>query len=253
MTHEIDYEILGDDMQLVEIALDPGETVIAEAGAMNYMDSQITFEAKMGDGSKPKSGFLDKALGAGKRLLTGESLFMTHFTNSGHGIKKVAFAAPYPGKIVPVDLSGVGGEFTCQKDAFLCAAMASGNLPSEASWIARRVLLRETDMFIRRRISRNGVGWSSTRTSIQRSVVRPESPIGFTTNMPPDCFPRASPPAAWQSHLDRRRSPVVRCPCAGKSDQESSRRRDGRSVAQTRFPSGSRRSRRRSARRTISL
>ena len=125
MTHEIDYEILGDDMQLVEIALDPGETMVAEAGAMNYMDSEITFEAKMGDGSNPKSGFLDKALGAGKRLLTGESLFMTHFTNSGQGLKKVAFAAPYPGKIVTIDLSEVGAEFTCQKDAFLCAAMGT--------------------------------------------------------------------------------------------------------------------------------
>ena len=125
MAHEIDYEILGDDMQLVEIALDHGETVVAEAGAMNYMDSEITFEAKMGDGSNPKAGFFEKALGAGKRLLTGESLFLTYFTNGGTGEKRVAFAAPYPGKIIPLDLAALGGVFTCQKDAFLCAAMGT--------------------------------------------------------------------------------------------------------------------------------
>ncbi len=125
MAHEVDYEIFGDDMQLVEIELDPGETVIAEAGAMNYMDPDITFEAKMGDGSNPRQGFLDKALGAGKRILTGESLFMTHFTNAATDIKRVAFAAPYPGKIVSLELGEVGGAFTCQKDAFLCAAMGT--------------------------------------------------------------------------------------------------------------------------------
>ena len=125
MTHEIEYEIRGDDMQLVEIHLDPGETVIAEAGAMNYMDPEITFEAKMGDGSQLRQGFLEKALGAGKRLLTGESLFLTHFTNAGSGERTVAFAAPYPGKIVPIELEEMGGSFTCQKDAFLCAAMGT--------------------------------------------------------------------------------------------------------------------------------
>lgn len=125
MAHEIDYKIHGDDMQLVEIELDPGETVIAEAGAMNYMEDGISFEAVMGDGSRPSRGFFDKALGAGKRLLTGESLFMTHFTNTGTGKKRVAFAAPYPGTIIPMDLAAIGGEFICQKDAFLCAAMGT--------------------------------------------------------------------------------------------------------------------------------
>ena len=124
-THEIDYEILGDDMQIVEIELDPGETVIAEAGAMNYMEEGIVFEAKMGDGSNVRQGFWDMAVGAGKRLLTGESLFMTHFTNRGSGKRTVAFAAPYPGKIVPIDLSAVGGEFICQRDAFLCSAFGT--------------------------------------------------------------------------------------------------------------------------------
>ena len=120
--HELDYKLIGDDMQIVEIELDPGETVIAEAGAMNYMDDGISFEAKMGDGSAASEGMMGKLLGAGKRVLTGESIFMTHFTNSGNGRKCVAFAAPYPGKILPVDMSKVNGELFCQKDAFLCAA-----------------------------------------------------------------------------------------------------------------------------------
>ena len=125
MAHEIDYRILGDDMQLVEIELDPGEVVIAEAGAMNYMDDGITFEAVMGDGSKPRAGFWDKAVGAGKRALTGESLFLTHFTNASSSKRVVAFAAPYPGKIQPLELGEMGKTFTCQKDAFLCAAMGT--------------------------------------------------------------------------------------------------------------------------------
>jgi uncharacterized protein (TIGR00266 family) len=121
-SHEIDYEIIGDDIQLVEIELDPGETVIAEAGAMAYMDGSITFEAKMGDGSKSEGGLFGKMLSAGKRALTGESIFMTHFTQSGSGKARVAFTAPYPGKIMPIDLKAIGGELLCQKNAFLCAA-----------------------------------------------------------------------------------------------------------------------------------
>jgi uncharacterized protein (TIGR00266 family) len=122
-SHEIDYEIFGDDMQIVEVELDPGETVIAEAGAMNYVEQDITFEAKMGDGSTPNEGVMGKLLAVGKRALTGESIFMTHFTHAGTSEKRrVAFAAPFPGKIIPVDLSQVGGEITCQKDSFLCAA-----------------------------------------------------------------------------------------------------------------------------------
>lgn len=120
--HEVDYKVIGDDIQIVEIELDPGETVVAEAGAMNYMDDGITFEAKMGDGSKPDEGVFGKLMSVGKRVLTGESIFMTHFTNTGHGKKHVAFAAPYPGKIIPIDMSKVMGELLCQKDAFLCAA-----------------------------------------------------------------------------------------------------------------------------------
>ncbi|HPX11234.1 MAG TPA: AIM24 family protein, partial [Syntrophales bacterium] len=99
--HEIDYEILGHDMQIVEVELDPREAVVAEAGAMNYMEDGISFEARMGDGSRPGEGLFDKLMSAGKRALTGESVFLTHFTNSGTGKKRVAFAAPYPGKILP--------------------------------------------------------------------------------------------------------------------------------------------------------
>lgn len=121
-SHEIDYIIYGDDMQTVEVELDPMETVIAEAGAMNWMEEGISFEAKMGDGSSPDQSFFGKLMSAGKRAITGESIFMTHFTNTGYGKKKVAFAAPYPGKIIPLNLAHIGGEIICQKDAFLCGA-----------------------------------------------------------------------------------------------------------------------------------
>ncbi|MFT6180436.1 MAG: hypothetical protein ACI9NQ_002131 [Paracoccaceae bacterium] len=121
--HEIDYEILGGDMQIVEIELDPGETVVAEAGAMNYLEEDITFEAKMGDGSEANQGMMGKLFSAGKRAMTGESIFMTHFNHGGpSGKRRVAFAAPYPGKIIPINMSEFGGEILCQKDAFLCAA-----------------------------------------------------------------------------------------------------------------------------------
>lgn len=124
-SHEIDYELIGDDMQIVEIELDPGETVVAEAGAMNYMEDEITFEAKMGDGSQPNQGLFGKLLDVGKRALTGESIFMTHFTNNGVGKRRVSFAAPYPGKIICVDLPMHQGSLLCQKDAFLCAAFGT--------------------------------------------------------------------------------------------------------------------------------
>jgi len=123
--HEIDYELFGNDMQMVEIELDPGETVIAEAGAMNYMEGGITYEAKMGDGSNPDSGFMSKVFGAGKRMITGESLFMTHFSNAAGGKQRVSFAAPFPGKIIPVNMAEHGEQVICQKDSFLCAALGT--------------------------------------------------------------------------------------------------------------------------------
>ena len=122
---EIDYEIHGNDLQVVEVELDPGETVIAEAGAMNWMEDRIEFEAKMGDGSRADEGIMGKLWSAGQRALTGESLFMTHFRNAGRNRARVAFAAPYPGHIIPIDMAQAGGELICQKDAFLCAALGT--------------------------------------------------------------------------------------------------------------------------------
>jgi len=123
--HEVDYELIGHDMQMAVIELDPGETVIAEAGAMTYIEQGIEFEAKMGDGSDTDTGFFGKIMKAGMRAVSGESLFMTHFTHRGAGKSHVAFSAPYPGKILPLDLHALGGELLCQKDAFLCAALGT--------------------------------------------------------------------------------------------------------------------------------
>lgn len=120
--HEIDYKIIGEEMQCVEIELDPQETVIAEAGSLMYMDSNIQMETIFGDGSKKDSGIMGKLFSAGKRLLTGESLFMTAYTHMGSGKKHATFAAPYPGKVIPLNLAQLGGKVVCQKDAFLCAA-----------------------------------------------------------------------------------------------------------------------------------
>lgn len=121
-SHEIDYQILGSDIQVLEVELDPQETVIAEAGAMVYMEEGIQFETRMGDGSQENASILGKLFQAGQRLITGESLFMTHFTNHGYGKRKVAFSAPYPGTIMPIDLARTPGGLVVQKDGFLCAA-----------------------------------------------------------------------------------------------------------------------------------
>jgi uncharacterized protein (TIGR00266 family) len=120
--HEIDYRIYGEEMQYVEIELDPQEGVIAESGSFMMMDDGIKMDTIFGDGSQKDQGFMGKILGAGKRILTGESLFMTAFYNNLTGKRNVSFASPYPGKIIPIDLNEYGGKFICQKDAFLCAA-----------------------------------------------------------------------------------------------------------------------------------
>ncbi|MFV5690582.1 TIGR00266 family protein [Flavobacterium sp. LT1R49] len=120
--HEIDYHIYGEEMQYVEIELDPQEIVIAEAGSFMMMDNNIQMETIFGDGSGQQTGLFGKLLSAGKRVLTGESLFMTAFINQNNTKSKVSFASPYPGKIIPIDLTQFGGKFICQKDAFLCAA-----------------------------------------------------------------------------------------------------------------------------------
>jgi uncharacterized protein (TIGR00266 family) len=120
--HEIDYRIVGEEMQYVEVELDPNETAIAESGSFMLMDDGIQMQTIFGDGSGQEKGFFGKLMSAGKRVLTGESLFMTAYTNVSHGKKKVSFASPYPGKIIPMDLHQLGGRLICQKDAFLCAA-----------------------------------------------------------------------------------------------------------------------------------
>jgi uncharacterized protein (TIGR00266 family) len=125
-SHEIEYQIKGESIQIVEVELDPGETVIAEAGAMLFMEDGIQFEAKMGDGSNPSQGIFDKLLAVGSRVLTGESLFMTHFTNRGGRKAKVGFSAPYPGTVIPLELSQLpNAEVIVQKDGFLCAALGT--------------------------------------------------------------------------------------------------------------------------------
>jgi len=124
-SHEIDYTIYGDDIQLVEIELDQDETVIAEAGAMTYMEEGIAFETKMGDGSEPEKGIFSKIFSAGARAFSGESVFLTHFTHKGSGKSKVAFSAPYPGTVMPLDLKQLGGSLIVQKDGFLCAALGT--------------------------------------------------------------------------------------------------------------------------------
>ena len=123
--HEVDYQVVGHDMQLLVVELDPGETVVAEAGAMNYMEEGIAFETRMGDGSEPDKGLFGRLFDAGKRVVMGESLFMTHFTHTGVGKSHVAFAAPYPGSIIPLDMAELGNGLLCQKDAFLCAALGT--------------------------------------------------------------------------------------------------------------------------------
>lgn len=124
-SHEIDYRIIGESIQMVEIELDPHETVIAEAGAMNYVEDGIAFGTKMSDGSEPEAGLMGKLLAVGKRAITGESIFMTHFTNIGTAKKRVTFSAPYPGTVIPISLPEFGGQLLCQKDAFLCAALGT--------------------------------------------------------------------------------------------------------------------------------
>jgi len=125
-SHEIDYQIKGESIQIVEVELDPNETVIAEAGAMLFMEDGIQFETKMGDGSTTNQSIFDKLLSAGSRVLTGESLFMTHFTNRGNKKARVGFSAPYPGTVIPIDLAAShNNELIVQKDGFLCAAFGT--------------------------------------------------------------------------------------------------------------------------------
>lgn len=161
----IDYEIYGDDMQFVEITLDPGETVVAEAGGMMYMTQGIAMETVFGDPSKQQS-FFGKMLDAGKRMVTGESLFLTTFTAGGSGRQQVAFAAPYPGKIVPLHLDELGGEIICQKDSFLCAARGV----QMGIAFQKRILagLFGGEGFILQRLTGDGIAFAHAGGTIQR-------------------------------------------------------------------------------------
>ena len=162
---EIDYEIFGDDMQFVEVTLDPGEVVVAEAGAMMYMTSGIEMETVFGDPSK-QQGFLGKLLDAGKRVVTGESLFLTTFGATGTRREQVAFAAPYPGKIIPLHLGELGGELICQKDAFLCAARGV----QIGIAFQRKILtgLFGGEGFILQRLTGDGIAFAHAGGTIQR-------------------------------------------------------------------------------------
>ncbi|ACO80075.1 hypothetical protein AvCA_39350 [Azotobacter vinelandii CA] len=170
-SHQLDYEILGAHAQSVEIILDPGETVIAEAGAMNYMTEGVRFETRMGDGSE--SGVLGKLWGMGKRMLTGESLFMTHFSNHGKRQARVAFAAPYPGTVVPVDLAEIGGTLICQKDSFLCAARGTEIGISFSKRIGAGFFGGEG--FILQRLSGDGLAFLHAGGAVIRKELRDET------------------------------------------------------------------------------
>jgi uncharacterized protein (TIGR00266 family) len=171
-SHEIDYTIIGNELQAVEIELDPGETVIAEAGAMAWMEEGIAFEARMGDGSEASGGFFGSVFSAGKRLLGGESLFMTHFTNEGEGKRHVTFGAPYPGKILPVELSEFGGEIHCQKEAFLCAALGTKVDISFSRKLGRGFFGGEG--FIMEHLSGDGLAFLHAGGTIVRKELRDE-------------------------------------------------------------------------------
>lgn len=170
-SHEIDYRIYGEEMQYVEIELDPQEGVIAESGSFMMMDDGIKMETIFGDGSKNDSGFLGKILGAGKRILTGESLFMTAFYNTVMGKKNVSFAAPYPGKIIPIDLTEYKGKFICQKDAFLCAAKGVSVGIEFSKKLGRGLFGGEG--FIMQKLEGDGMAFVHAGGTMSRKVLQP--------------------------------------------------------------------------------
>lgn len=177
--HVIDYKIFGNEMQYVEIELDPQEATVAEAGGMMYMDDGIVMETVFGDGSQQKSGILGTLMGAGKRLLTGESLFMTVFMNQAAGKKRVAFAAPYPGKIIAMHLAELGGELVCQKDSFLCAA--KGVSVGIAFQRKLGVGLFGGEGFIMQRLEGDGYAFVHAGGSIHERVLAPGELIRVDT------------------------------------------------------------------------
>lgn len=169
--HEIDYRIFGEEMQYVEIELDPQEGVVAESGSFMMMESNISMNTIFGDGSNQEKGLLGKIFSAGKRLLTGENLFMTVFTNVGHGKKKVSFASPYPGKIIPIDLSEFEGKFICQKDAFLCAAKGVSIGIEFSRRLGRGLFGGEG--FIMQKMEGDGMGFIHAGGTMSKKVLQP--------------------------------------------------------------------------------
>jgi uncharacterized protein (TIGR00266 family) len=169
--HEIDYRIFGEEMQFVEIELDPEEGVVAEAGTFMMMDDQIRMNTILGDGSNQDKGILGKIFSAGKRILTGESLFMTVFTNDGIGKKQISFASPYPGKIIPIDLTEFGGKFICQKDAFLCAAKGVSIGIEFSKKLGRGLFGGEG--FIMQKMEGDGLGFIHAGGTMAKKVLKP--------------------------------------------------------------------------------
>ncbi len=169
--HEIDYKIFGEEMQFVEIELDPQEGVVAEAGTFMMMDDHIKMNTIFGDGSNQEKGILGKIFSAGKRILTGESLFMTVFTNDGIGKKQISFASPYPGKIIPIDLAEFGGKFICQKDAFLCAAKGVSIGIEFSKKLGRGLFGGEG--FIMQKIEGDGLGFIHAGGTMAKKVLKP--------------------------------------------------------------------------------
>ncbi|EAT14162.1 TIGR00266 family protein [Desulfuromonas acetoxidans] len=176
---EIDFTIHGTEMQFVEIELDPGESAVAEAGAMMYKASTISMETVFGDGGPQTGGFMGKLLGAGKRLVTGESLFTTVFTHQGHGKAHVAFGAPYPGNIIPVALDAMGGSLICQKDAFLCAARGV----SIGLHLQKRILtgLFGGEGFIMQKLEGDGMAFLHAGGSIVERELKPGEELHVDT------------------------------------------------------------------------
>lgn len=169
--HEIDYKIFGEEMQFVEIELDPQEGVVAEAGTFMMMDDNIKMNTILGDGSNQDKGILGKIFSAGKRILTGESLFMTVFTNDGVGKKQISFASPYPGKIIPIDLTEFGGKFICQKDAFLCAAKGVSIGIEFSKKLGRGLFGGEG--FIMQKMEGDGLGFIHSGGTMAKKVLQP--------------------------------------------------------------------------------
>jgi uncharacterized protein (TIGR00266 family) len=178
-SHEIEYQVHGAEMQFVEVVLDPGETVFAEAGAMLYMDQGIQMATHLGDKSEKHSGVMGTLLGAGKRAITGEKLWMTHFTNQGKGKLRVAFSSPYPGTIVPIDLKQFGQQILCQKGAFLCAAR--GTSISMAFTKRFTAGLWGGEGFVLQKLEGNGMSFVHAGGKVIDTVLKPGETIYVET------------------------------------------------------------------------